>query len=229
MVAELGERVQFRVEDFGGSPLATRFGIDKYPAIFVDDALVARPEDFYAWGGPETGRYVPWQDVARRRLFQDDLRRMIRARLAGGEVASVAPTATGAQAPRLPDIELTDLAGRRFTFAQLGEGPVLVEIWATWCPPCLSTLGWLKTLPAESATVVAIATHSERREVERLVASQGIPGRVVLATPEVEAAFGGFPAIPTLLVASRGRVVRAFYGAPPDLHDQVVRELAKLR
>jgi thiol-disulfide isomerase/thioredoxin len=230
VVKEMGTGVRFRVEDFGASPLAERFGIDKYPAIFVDDALVARPEDFYAWGGPPTGRYVPWQEVAKRRAFQEDLRRMLRLRLAGASL----PAAPAASAPpaslRLPAVTLTDLGGQRFDLAALRGKPVLVEVWATWCPPCLSTLGWLKTLPPGSVQVVALATHSERPEVERLVKQHGIPGRVVMSTPEVEAAFGGYPAIPTLLLADgEGRIVRAFYGAPPDLHQQVERELAKLR
>ena len=55
-----GAQVKFNVEDFGASPLSKKFGLDKYPAIVVDDALVARPEDFYEWNGPKTGRYVPW-------------------------------------------------------------------------------------------------------------------------------------------------------------------------
>lgn len=67
---QYGDRVRYAVQDFGASPLADRFGIDKYPAIFVDDALVSIPEDFYAWGGPGNGRYIPWSDVANRRKFQ---------------------------------------------------------------------------------------------------------------------------------------------------------------
>jgi hypothetical protein len=68
-----GDRVRFVVEDLGASKLAESFGVDKYPAIFVDDALVARPEDFYDWGGPKTGKYLPWSDLTNRRKFQADL------------------------------------------------------------------------------------------------------------------------------------------------------------
>jgi thiol-disulfide isomerase/thioredoxin len=196
--------------------------------VFVDQALVARPEDFYAWGGPETGKYVPWSDVANRREFQRDLRRLIELRLAGAEVPSSTTPAGPAAPPLLPDLTLTDLAGRSFSLR--GEGPLVVEFWATWCPPCISTLKWLRELGPRGPRVVALAVESQRPEVERLVKEHGVPGRVVMATPETLAAFGGLPAIPTLLVADRaGRVVRAFYGAPPDLHQQVERELAKLR
>jgi len=35
-----------RVENYGESELAKRFGVTRYPAIFVDDVLVATPNDF---------------------------------------------------------------------------------------------------------------------------------------------------------------------------------------
>ncbi len=78
-----GSQVRFVIENFGASPLAERFGVDKYPAVFVDDVLVAGPEDFYAWGGADSGRYVPWGDPVQREEFQHDLMRMIDLRLAG--------------------------------------------------------------------------------------------------------------------------------------------------
>jgi len=81
---QFGTQVRFVVQDFGASPLAERFGVDKYPAVFVDDVLIAHPEDFYAWGGAAAGRYQPWQDPEQRKEFQHDLARRIGRRLAGG-------------------------------------------------------------------------------------------------------------------------------------------------
>ena len=235
MVREFPGKVRFAVEDFGASPLAERFGIDKYPAIFVDDALVARPEEFYGWGGPENGRYVPWGKLENRKKFQNDLRRMVELRLAGGQPASAAPAqgeggpkGTGA-ARALPAVKLVNLGGKAFTFGGLKGKPVLVELWATWCPPCISTLTWLKDLPM-NATVVAVAVESEKGEVQRLVQQKQLPGEIVMATPEILAAFGGVQAVPTLFLADKnGKIVRTFYGAPPDLHEEIRRELEKLR
>jgi thiol-disulfide isomerase/thioredoxin len=36
----------------------------------------------------------------------------------------------------LPDITLADIDGRSVALAQLAGKPVVVNLWATWCPPC---------------------------------------------------------------------------------------------
>lgn len=230
MARQYGDKVRVAVEDLGASKLADSFGVDKYPAVFVDDALVARPEDFYDWGGPATGKYLPWKELANRRRFQADLRQMIDIRLAGGTVASLPATAkTTSEKKLLPDVELAGLDGKAFRFSALRGKPVLIEFWAPWCPHCLNTLEWMKKLDRAKVEIVPIAIESPRAEIERAVAKLAIPGRVVLGSNEVREAFGGPPAIPTLLLADRnGAIVRIFYGAPPTLHADVQRELAKL-
>lgn len=221
MVKEFGGRARYVVEDLGASQIATRFGVDKYPAIFVDEALVARPEDFYSWGGPETGKYLPWSELANRRKFQADLRAMIGIRLSGGDVPSLEMTKT-MQPERLPDVRLTDLEGKTFRLSDLRGKMVVVELWATWCPPCLETMAWMKTLDLANTEVVAIAVESEREKVDDVIAKFQPPGRIVMATDDVRRAFGGPPAVPTMWVAdAEGRVVKIFYGAPPTLHEEL--------
>jgi thiol-disulfide isomerase/thioredoxin len=230
VVQSYGRRTSFVVEDFGASPLADRFGVDKYPALFVDEVLVARPEDFYAWGGAGKGKYIPWSDVANRRKMQADLRRMIDIRLAGGNLLPTETKAATMPASReLPRIKVVDLEGKTFTFGELKGKPMLIEFWATWCPPCLHTLSWLKHLDESKVRVVGLAVESERPAVDAVLKKNAPHGRFAMATPQLLEAFGGLPAVPTLFLAdAKGQVVHVFYGAPPDLHEQIEKELAKL-
>jgi thiol-disulfide isomerase/thioredoxin len=229
VVRKYGPRARFVVEDLGASRLAERFGVDKYPALFVDESLVARPEDFYAWGGPGKGKYLPWSELANRRKLQSDLQRMIDIRLAGGNVPSLT-ISKGAPVERfLPDTHVTDLAGNKLTFAELRGKPVLVEFWATWCPPCLSTMTWLEKLDHSKVNVIAVAVESERKDIDAAIAKLQPAGRIVIGSPELRAAFDGPPAVPTMVLAdANGKIVRVFYGAPANLHAEIERELRKI-
>lgn len=76
---------------------------------------------------------------------------------------------------------------------------------------------------------IGLAVESKREDVDKVLAKLKPPGTYAMATPEVLEAFGGIPAVPTLFLADReGKIVRIFYGAPPDLHAEIEKELAKL-
>ena len=227
VVREHPARVRFVVEDLGASKLADRYHIEKYPAIFVDDALVARPEDFYGWGTANKGRYMPWTDDANKRAFQDDLRRFVTLRLAGNDIESLQPVKSEAADLMIPPMSVVDLRGRRFDLARTGGKPRLIEVWATWCPPCIESLPWLDGLSPTRVSVVTVAVESKREDVEKLTKKLSLRAPVVMATAEIRQLLGGPPAVPTLILTDgTGRIVKTFYGAPPDLHEQVERALS---
>lgn len=140
MVREFEGRVRFTVENLGDSELARRFGVARYPAFFVGEVLVATPKDFGFFGkgeGADVARYAPFRSAAGHARFRADLRRAIERVLAGDEATAraEAPAARPAALAALPDVAFVDLGGKRWTRADLVGRPVLVEFWATWCPP----------------------------------------------------------------------------------------------
>jgi thiol-disulfide isomerase/thioredoxin len=230
---EFEGKVKVVVEEYGNSPMATRFGVRRYPVVFVDDVLVARPKDFGFGGADDVsgGLYVPWLDPGNQRKFKDDLRRTVTRRLAGERVGglNVADVATEEDAsdgaPVMPSLTLRDISGATIDSSRLMNRPVVIEMWATWCPPCRSTMAWLPSLQKKygnRATVIAIAVDSKLEDVRKMAASFKANYPIVMGTPEVIKAFGAVAAVPKLIVYdARGRRSKVLYGAPEDLHDQI--------
>ena len=230
-------RVRFVSENLGASELADSFGVKGYPAVFVDGVLVARPGDFGFFGqGKNPGRYAPWRNADNQARFKVDVKRMIDQVLAGKKEelarASASAPVVPDQVPSLPAFKLVDLSGRELTQEQVAGRVVLVEFWATWCPPCASTLKWLGDLKAkygDRVAILALAVESPDDKIRTTVAS--IPGDIHWAIPDAKTAgaFGDVVAVPTLLIFdSSGKASAALYGAPPDLHEKVETTLGSL-
>ena len=232
VIQKYGGHVGFVEENFGESELADRFGVKRYPAVFVNEVLVARPSDFGFYGnkgrGSDRGRYTPWRDAKSHAKFKQDLKRMID--LAFRDSAALASTygvesATSLEIESLPEFTLTDLQGHPIRSADLVGQVVVVEFWATWCPPCRSTLQWLDQLQEEypdRLTILAVAIESEDHAVRNMVTSLGLSQTVVKGTTNLAIQFGDITSVPTLFVFDpEGKKASIYYGSPPDLHEQV--------
>lgn len=236
MAEGYGGRVRFVEENYGSSELARRFGVTRYPAIFVNDILAATPDDFgfYGKAGGSGGRYAPIREAAGQERFRAELTRMLDLALAGRTAeARARGTREGAAGPAAwPSVAFADLDGRTLEAAALKGKPTVVEMWATWCPPCRSTLRWLGELKrrmGDDVQVVAIAVESDSAAVVSFAKSSGLPIRFVRGTPDLARAFGDVSAVPTLhLFDGNGQRVETYFGAPPDLHARVEKRLAAI-
>ena len=117
------------------------------------------------------------------------------------------PWPAGQQTPAL---ELIDLQGQRWTSASLKGRAVVLNFWATWCPPCKEELPSLQTLHeigGGQPVVIGINVRETASHVRRYLASTGMTFPVVL-DPQAELAkrFGvsAFPT--TLLIAPDGQI-----------------------
>lgn len=238
VAAQYPGQVNFVTENFGASKLAERFGIERYPAVFIDDVLVARPRDFGFFAkGENKGRYTPWRNAENQAKFKADLIRMIDLVLAGkkDELARehTGSASTPDQIAALPAFHVNDLAGNVLDEKQLAGKIVLVEFWATWCPPCRSTLEWLASLKKEygpSLEVVALAVESPEDKVRATAQDVGAGPRWAISDDETARAFGDVVAVPTMLVFDQsGKLAKALYGAPPNLHAEAEKVLDRLR
>jgi thiol-disulfide isomerase/thioredoxin len=226
-------KAKFVSVNWGDSKLPERYGIKRYPVVFVNDILIAKPDDF-GWGTSK-GRYKPWREPANQERFKQDLSRMIDLVLRDqtdlaksyGVQPDIENEVTG-----LPKFVANNIQAEKIVAENLAGKVVVVEFWATWCPPCRSTLDWLgqvKRRYKDRLEIIAIAVESKEDEVRGLMASMNLPVQTVMASDELLKQFGDPNSLPTLFVFDQqGKTVSVFYGAPKDLHQKVNRVFASL-
>lgn len=105
---------------------------------------------------------------------------------------------------------------------------VLVDLWATWCVPCIAELPHLQTMSDELAPddfmMLGIVLESgEREEVVGFLAEKEITYPQVMGEDGTGEAFGPFLGYPTKYLIDRdGLVVKRYFGIIGDeLQDDV--------
>jgi peroxiredoxin len=77
-----------------------------------------------------------------------------------------------------PDFKLEDASGKAVALADLKGGVVVIDFWATWCPPCREELPHLDKLAADRAgdgvKVFAINLREDPDKVARFVSTTNL-------------------------------------------------------
>jgi thiol-disulfide isomerase/thioredoxin len=164
----------------------------------------------------------------------------VRAFLPRASAAAPAARAEGANPPVIrfvknpemaPALQAQDLLGKPVNKDNWAGKVVLVNFWATWCPPCREEIPELLRLKKEYKDRLEIVGISEDddppEKVLKFVRQQGMNYPVVMATPELIEAYGGVPALPTsFLIDTQGRVVQKHSGLYPiESYDLEIRSL----
>jgi thiol-disulfide isomerase/thioredoxin len=133
-----------------------------------------------------------------------------------------------------PPLQALDLLGRPVNKDNWAGKVVLVNFWATWCPPCRVEIPELIALKNEYKDRLEIVGISEDDdppvEVLKFTRMKGMTYPVVMATSELVQAYGGVPALPTsFLIDTQGRVVQKHSGLYPiEAYDFEIRSLLGL-
>ena len=119
-----------------------------------------------------------------------------------------------------PNFKLEDLEGNTIELnTQLGDGPILLSFWATWCKPCLEELTEFKKIYSDykdkGFKMFAISTDDERTvaKVKPFIKSKGYEFPVLMDTNSDVARIYYAQAIPySVILDKSGYIVYSHLG-----------------
>jgi thiol-disulfide isomerase/thioredoxin len=118
-----------------------------------------------------------------------------------------------------PEVSLADPTGQTVRLSALRGKPVLVNLWATWCEPCLREMPSLERLQSRLGERIAVLAVSEDRggnkSVEPFIAKLGLKSVKIYIDPksEVGHAFGARGLPTSFLIDREGKVLGRVEGA----------------
>jgi thiol-disulfide isomerase/thioredoxin len=107
-----------------------------------------------------------------------------------------------------------DLSGNKIVY---DKKAYLVDVWATWCPPCRQTIPELIALQQEvsqNAFVLGLSVDQESPEyVAKFIKQEKVNYPVAMADNKVMKYFPAVRGIPTMFVLDKnGKIVKTFVG-----------------
>lgn len=106
-----------------------------------------------------------------------------------------------AQTAAAADFNLTDLQGKSHRLADYRGKWLLVNFWATWCPPCLHEVPDLSALHTahkdRDLEVIGVALDSTRASVQEFVGKHHVSYPVVIGNYKLARQIGEVEVLPT--------------------------------
>ena len=131
-------------------------------------------------------------------------------------------------------MHLKSVDGKTIKLSDYKGKVVIIDFWATWCPPCRKGIPDLISIQKDyknKFVIIGISLDAEKtiKDVPGFVKSYGINYPIVYGDEKVVTAYGGIQSIPTAFVIDKkGNVVDRHIGlVSKEIYMNKIKELLK--
>ncbi|TCP91274.1 cytochrome c biogenesis protein CcmG/thiol:disulfide interchange protein DsbE [Cricetibacter osteomyelitidis] len=128
----------------------------------------------------------------------------------------------------MPEVALNDLfEQQQFDQSLFRQGkPVLVNVWATWCPTCYAEHQYLNQLSKQGVTIIGIDYKDDKSKAVKWLKDLGNPYQAVIVDPKGSLGLdlGVYGAPETFILDGKGII---HYRHTGDVNDKVWNETLK--
>jgi len=117
-----------------------------------------------------------------------------------------------------PDFTLSTTDGKKLKLSDYKGKAVIIDFWATWCPPCRKGIPDLidlkKKYGKKGFEIIGVSVDQDTKlEVAPFIKNYGINYPVVYADGNVVMQYGGINSIPTsFIIDKEGKIVASYVG-----------------
>ncbi|MCX6572960.1 MAG: TlpA disulfide reductase family protein [Candidatus Aminicenantes bacterium] len=127
--------------------------------------------------------------------------------------AACAPPKQDAKVVPAPDFSIKDLEGNTLSLASYKGKVLVINFWATWCPPCRREIpdfiAVYKELKSEGLEILGLSVdETTAPALLDWARKQGMNYPIALATPEIVAAYEPGEFIPATIIIDRKGQIR---------------------
>jgi cytochrome c biogenesis protein CcmG, thiol:disulfide interchange protein DsbE len=132
---------------------------------------------------------------------------------------------------KAPDFSVTD-SEHTVTLSQLRGKPVLLNFWATWCPPCISEMPSLVELQkqlGDKVVILAVSEDADDAAYKQFVRDHNVDLLTVRDPKNMaNTLYGTFQFPETYVIDKDGVIRRKFIGAADWTNPEIIEYLNKL-
>ena len=147
---------------------------------------------------------------------------------------AAAPVEGGScKAEGMANLNLTvkDMNGADVKLADYKGKVILLNFWATWCPPCLAEIPeFVKVYEEKKSdgfTILGVSTDDTAEQLKAFASEKKVTYPLLMISTELEDAYGPLFGLPTsVLIARDGSVCKRHFG--PMSKEQLEKELKSL-